>query len=84
MSIVLFVPSLKIIISATNNFFGNLNIKNASNDCLIIEEALVYLECTVQSSFPSGDRTLIYAVVERGEVLQNKGLTAIQLSSWQR
>ncbi|WP_229642469.1 flavin reductase family protein [Waterburya agarophytonicola] len=55
-----------------------MNIKTASNDCLIIEDALAYLECTVQSYMPSGDRILIYAVVERGKVLQNNGITAIQ------
>ena len=58
--------------------FENVTTKAASNGCLIIEEALAYLECTVQSHMPSGDRTLIYATVEQGEVLQSEGLTAIQ------
>ena len=58
--------------------FDNVTTKTASNGCLIIEEALAYLECTVQSYLPSGDRTLIYAEVEHGEVLENKGITAIQ------
>ena len=58
--------------------FDNVTTKTANNGCLIIEEALAYLECTVQSYLPSGDCTLIYAVVEHGEVLENKGITAIQ------
>ena len=62
----------------STNSFDNVTTKTASNGCLIIEEALAYLECTVQSYLPSGDRTLIYAVVEHGEVLENKGITAIQ------
>ncbi len=58
--------------------FGNLITKTATNGCLIIEEALAYLECTVQSRLKSGDRTLIYANVNHGEVLENNGITAIQ------
>ncbi len=56
----------------------NLATKTASNGCSIIEEALAYLECTVQSRLKSGDRTLIYAVVDRGEILENNGITTIQ------
>ena len=77
----------------SSDSFGDLTTKTASNGCLIIEEALAYLECTVTSYLPLSDlnyeasphnsasgqhRTLIYAVVEQGEVLQSKGITAIQ------
>ncbi len=62
----------------SSNSFGNLTTKTASNGCLIIEEALAYLECTVHNRLESGDRTLIYAVVDCGEVLENNGITAIQ------
>ena len=62
----------------SSDSFDNVTTKTANNGCLIIEEALAYLECTVGSYLPSGDRTLIYAVVEHGEVLENKGITAIQ------
>ncbi|WP_019505597.1 diflavin flavoprotein [Pleurocapsa sp. PCC 7319] len=74
--------------SAQNNApFDSLTTKTANNGCLIIEEALAYLECTVQSYLPSGDRALsngradhvlIYAVVERGEILEKNGITAIR------
>lgn len=62
----------------STNSFNNVTVKTATNGCLIIEEALSYLECTVQSYLPSGDRTLIYATVDRGEVLARDGMTAIQ------
>ena len=62
----------------SSNSFDNVTTKTASNGCLIIEEALAYLECTVQSYIPSGDRTLIYAVVDRGEVSAKDGITAMQ------
>ena len=58
--------------------FDNLTTQTAKNGCLIIEKALAYLECTVQNRMESGDRFLIYAVVERGEVLEKNGITAIQ------
>jgi flavorubredoxin/flavin reductase (DIM6/NTAB) family NADH-FMN oxidoreductase RutF len=58
--------------------FGNLATKPSNNGCLMIEDALAHLECTVQSYLQSGDRTLIYAVVEQGEVSAKNGITAIQ------
>jgi flavin reductase (DIM6/NTAB) family NADH-FMN oxidoreductase RutF len=58
--------------------FADLATKTASNGCLMIEDALAHLECTVQSYLPSGDRTLIYAVVEQGEISAKNGITAIQ------
>ena len=61
----------------STNSFDNVTTKIASNGCLIIEEALAYLECTIHSYLPSGDceasrrhRTLIYAAVENGEVFR--------------
>ncbi len=62
----------------STNSFDNVTTKTATNGCLIIEEALAYVECTVQSRLPSGDRTLIYAVVDQGEVSATNGITAIQ------
>jgi flavorubredoxin/flavin reductase (DIM6/NTAB) family NADH-FMN oxidoreductase RutF len=62
----------------SSDSFGNLATKPASNGCLIIEDALAHLECTVQSYLESGDRTLIYAIAEQGEMLESDGITAIQ------
>lgn len=62
----------------SSDSFNNVTTKTATNGCLIIEEALANVECTVQSRLPSGDRTLIYAVVDQGEVSELNGITAIQ------
>ncbi|MBW4643342.1 MAG: diflavin flavoprotein [Goleter apudmare HA4340-LM2] len=61
-----------------DNPFINLATKVAVNGCLILTEALSYLECTVQNQIKCGDRWLIYAVVDHGEVLENEGLTALE------
>ncbi|MEO0934038.1 MAG: diflavin flavoprotein [Cyanobacteria bacterium J06641_2] len=61
-----------------DNPFVNLSTKTASNGCLILKEALSYLECTVQNRIKCGERWLIYAVVDNGEVLENEGLTAVE------
>ena len=62
----------------SSDSFDNITTKVANNGCLIIEEALSYLECTVESYLPSGDCTLIYAAVEHGEVSAKNGITAMQ------
>ena len=62
----------------SSSSFDNVTTKVANNGCLIIEEALAHLECTVQNYLPSGDCTLIYAAVEHGEISAENGITAIQ------
>jgi flavorubredoxin/flavin reductase (DIM6/NTAB) family NADH-FMN oxidoreductase RutF len=61
-----------------DNPFVNLSTKTAANGCLVLTEALSYLECTVQNRTKCGERWLIYAVVENGEVFENEGLTALE------
>ncbi|MEO1377581.1 MAG: diflavin flavoprotein, partial [Cyanobacteria bacterium J06635_10] len=61
-----------------DNPFVNLCTKTADNGCLVLSEALSYLECTVKNRIKSGERWLIYAVVDNGEVLENEGLTAVE------
>ncbi|BAZ53918.1 flavin reductase domain-containing protein [Nostoc sp. NIES-4103] len=61
-----------------DNPFANLSTRTALNGSLILNEALAYLECTVQNQLECGDRLLIYAVVDKGEVLENDGVTAIE------
>lgn len=66
--------------------FDAVTTKPGNNGCLIIEEALAYLECTVQNrlefdeslDFNRGDHVLLYATVNHGEVLESQGLSAIQ------
>ncbi|MGD1860083.1 MAG: diflavin flavoprotein [Leptolyngbyaceae cyanobacterium] len=60
------------------NPFAQLSHHPAQNGCLILDEALAYVECTVQSWMPCGDRWLVYARVEQGNVLEATGITAMQ------
>jgi flavorubredoxin/flavin reductase (DIM6/NTAB) family NADH-FMN oxidoreductase RutF len=57
--------------------FAELSTKTANNGCLILTEALASLECTVEQSVKLGDKWLIYALVNQGELLESTGLTAI-------
>ncbi|MGB6299504.1 MAG: diflavin flavoprotein [Rivularia sp. (in: cyanobacteria)] len=61
-----------------DNPFVNLSTKTADNGCLVLNEALSYLECTVQNRTKCGERWLIYAVIDNGEVLEDEGLTAVE------
>jgi flavorubredoxin/flavin reductase (DIM6/NTAB) family NADH-FMN oxidoreductase RutF len=58
--------------------FDQLSTQTAHNGCLILSDALAYLECTVQQRMECGDRWLIYATVDKGKVLEPTGVTAIQ------
>lgn len=57
---------------------ATLGLKSAESGAPILLDALAYLECTVESRMNCGNHSLIYAVVESGELLQSSGLTAIQ------
>lgn len=61
-----------------DNPFSRLEHYSAQNGCLILAEALAYLECRVQSWSNIGDHVLIYATVQAGQVLQPNGITAIR------
>jgi flavin reductase (DIM6/NTAB) family NADH-FMN oxidoreductase RutF len=50
----------------------------AENGCLILTDALAYLECTIQDQIAAGDHQLIYARVNHGQLLARDGVTAIQ------
>ncbi|MEO1388322.1 MAG: flavin reductase [Cyanobacteria bacterium J06634_6] len=58
--------------------FSQLKHRSANNGCLILEEALAYLECKVQGRIDCGDHHLIYATVQSGDVLDAVGVTAVQ------
>ncbi|MBD3881657.1 diflavin flavoprotein [Phormidium tenue FACHB-886] len=57
---------------------GSLDTHPAQNGCLILDQALAYLECTVKSRMECGDHWLLYATVENGKVLEAIGMTAVQ------
>ncbi|MBM0740757.1 diflavin flavoprotein [Phormidium sp. CLA17] len=59
------------------NPFINLATEPAANGCLILTEALSYLECTVQNRMDCGDHWLLYALVEYGKMLESTGVTAV-------
>jgi flavorubredoxin/flavin reductase (DIM6/NTAB) family NADH-FMN oxidoreductase RutF len=61
-----------------DNPFVQLDTKTANNGCLILTDALAYLECTVQQRMEAGEGWLIYATVDKGEVLESTGVSAIQ------
>jgi flavin reductase (DIM6/NTAB) family NADH-FMN oxidoreductase RutF len=62
---------------AEGDALNALSTHPASNGCLILEEALSYLECTVKDRIETGDRWLVYATIDHGEVLDREGITAI-------
>ncbi len=57
--------------------FADLETTLASNGCIILTEALSYLECTVKNRMDCGDRWLLYAVVDNGKVFEPNSVTAI-------
>jgi flavorubredoxin/flavin reductase (DIM6/NTAB) family NADH-FMN oxidoreductase RutF len=59
------------------NPFANLATETADNGCLVLSDALAYLECTVQNRMDCGDHWLLYAIVNTGQVLETTGVTAV-------
>jgi flavin reductase (DIM6/NTAB) family NADH-FMN oxidoreductase RutF len=57
--------------------FLGLNIAEASNGCVVLQDALAYLECEVKQRMECGDHWLIYATVTNGQVLNSEGVTAV-------
>jgi flavin reductase (DIM6/NTAB) family NADH-FMN oxidoreductase RutF/flavodoxin len=64
-------------ISGSDRFAG-IDTHPASNSCLVLDEALSYLECTVSDRMECGDHWLLYATVDNGKVLEPIGVTAVQ------
>jgi len=56
--------------------FKGLDITEG-NGGVILNGALAYLECTVQSRMEVGDHWLVYATVNDGKVLNQDGMTAV-------
>jgi flavorubredoxin/flavin reductase (DIM6/NTAB) family NADH-FMN oxidoreductase RutF len=57
--------------------FADIETSLADNGCIVLNEALSYLECTVKNRLDCGDRWLLYAVVDNGKVLEVNSVTAI-------
>jgi flavorubredoxin/flavin reductase (DIM6/NTAB) family NADH-FMN oxidoreductase RutF len=60
-----------------NNQFTGIKTETATNGCLMLPEALSFLECTVQNRMDCGDHWLLYALVTNGKVLEATGVTAV-------
>lgn len=58
--------------------FAHIDTHLASNGCLVLDDALAYLECTVNDRMECGDHWLLYATVDNGKVLESVGVTAVQ------
>jgi flavorubredoxin/flavin reductase (DIM6/NTAB) family NADH-FMN oxidoreductase RutF len=57
--------------------FVNVATQPANNGCLVLLDALAYLECTVHDRMDCGDHYLLYGLVENGKVLEATGVTAV-------
>jgi flavorubredoxin/flavin reductase (DIM6/NTAB) family NADH-FMN oxidoreductase RutF len=63
--------------NAEGEALNTLSTHPAQNGCLILDEALAYVECTVKERIEAGDRWLVYATINHGELLDREGVTAI-------
>ena len=57
--------------------FAGLDTQEANNGGIILNGALAYLECSVQSRMEAGDHWLVYATVDDGKVLNQDAVTAV-------
>ncbi|MEG4066935.1 diflavin flavoprotein [Microcoleus sp. Pol11C2] len=57
--------------------FAGVETMEASNGCLVLTDALAYLECQVISRMECGDHWVVYAAIDNGHLLQNDGVTAV-------
>lgn len=67
---------LKPFAPGENRFVG-VDTEEAENGCPILSEALAYIECRVDNRIECGDHWLVYAVAEKGKLLQSEGVTAV-------
>jgi flavorubredoxin/flavin reductase (DIM6/NTAB) family NADH-FMN oxidoreductase RutF len=63
--------------SPAQDRFAGVDYTEAENGNPILNDALAYLECSVQNRLESGDHWLVYATVEKGKVLNQDGVTAV-------
>ena len=60
------------------NRFGDLDVTiSETNGCAVVQQALACIECKVTKRMEAGDHWIVLAEVERGELFDDKGLTAI-------
>ncbi|MDF5733214.1 MAG: diflavin flavoprotein [Rhizonema sp. PD38] len=57
--------------------FASFHTVVAENGCIILSDALAYLECSVNKRMECGDHWVVYATVDNGKLLEADGVTAI-------
>lgn len=62
---------------STQDAFAHLATLETDMGNLVLEDALAYLECTLQEQMAAGDHSIFYARVDTGSLLETNGLTAI-------
>jgi flavorubredoxin/flavin reductase (DIM6/NTAB) family NADH-FMN oxidoreductase RutF len=59
------------------NRFEGVATETAANGSPILKDALAYIECCIDNRMECGDHWLVYAIAEKGELLQSEGVTAV-------
>lgn len=57
--------------------FTGIATETADNGSPILNDALAYVECSVNNRMEAGDHWIVYAVVDNGKLLQNDTITAV-------
>lgn len=57
--------------------FAGLSVEEAENGCPILKDALAYVECRVDNRIECGDHWVVYAIAQKGKLIQKDGVTAV-------
>ncbi|OKH51303.1 flavin oxidoreductase [Calothrix sp. HK-06] len=57
--------------------FTGFDTSTADNGCTVLNDAIAYLECSVNKRMECGDHWVIYATVDNGAVMQQNAVTAV-------
>lgn len=57
--------------------FTGIATETADNGSPILNDALAYVECSVNNRMEAGDHWIVYAVVDNGKLLQSDTITAV-------
>jgi flavorubredoxin/flavin reductase (DIM6/NTAB) family NADH-FMN oxidoreductase RutF len=57
--------------------FAGLEVETTANGAPVLNDAIAYLECSVDQRMECGDHWLVYATVQGGRVLDGNGKTAV-------
>ncbi|BAZ30624.1 flavin reductase domain-containing protein [Cylindrospermum sp. NIES-4074] len=57
--------------------FANFPTGVADNGCVVLTDALAYLECSVSQRLECGDHWVVYATVDNGKLIKPDAVTAI-------